>query len=412
MPGTNTTIIDRRRFWTPPGHSTVSSARCLSYNLPDVRKAVARCVEALPDMQEAFHAAHSVLLKPNLLASDRSPDDHVNTHPTVVQSLAELLVHEFHCDVAIGDSCGTVGAGSTQRAIEKSGMDVAAEKAGAAIYNVDVQPRHVAQVDTARVYRQIPLPSNLDQFDLIVSVAKLKTHQLTHVTGPVKNVFGLVPGESKKRAHALAPRVDEFVALICDLYEFIRPRAAFVDGVIGMEGRGPANGSLRHVELIGASCDPVALDSFCAQVMGFDPMSVGLLAQCQERGLGIARPADITVRGEPASAFAPEGFVRPPAVASALVLRLVPRWLLRSALGRWTTRRAVIDQDACKRCGECERNCPSKAIARDPNSGRYRVKAKLCIACCCCTEVCPYDAVALHTPWLKKVARRALAPFR
>jgi ferredoxin len=75
-------------------------------------------------------------------------------------------------------------------------------------------------------------------------------------------------------------------------------------------------------------------------------------------------------------------------------------------------RRAVIDQDACKRCGECERNCPSKAITRSPRDGRFRVQSKHCIACCCCTEVCPHDAVSLRTPWPKRAARRVLTAFR
>jgi uncharacterized protein (DUF362 family)/Pyruvate/2-oxoacid:ferredoxin oxidoreductase delta subunit len=354
-------------------------------------------------MQELFRSVHSVLLKPNLLSSTRDPEAHINTHPAVVQALAELLKGEFNCEVAVGDSTGSLGEGSTAKAIENSQMDRAAQAAGATIYNVDTQPRHVVSFAAGRIFKDIPLPRNLDQFDLIVSVSKLKTHTLTYVTGPVKNMFGLVPGAGKKQAHLLAPRLDEFSTALCDLYALVHPRAAFVDGVIGMEGRGPASGALRHVELIAASCDPVALDSFCTKVMGFDPLTIPLLAQCQERNLGVAAPGSIVVRGEPASAFAPKNFAKPPAYAQTAIMQMMPRWLFRGALRTVSANYASIDQGRCRRCGECARNCPSQAIAFDDRTRRYSVNRRKCIACHCCTEVCPSDAVRMRSSWLRRL---------
>ncbi len=397
-------MVDVRRR-RPDAVATVGTARCISYNMSRVRQAVWRCVGALPDLQERLREAGRVLLKPNLLSSTRDPEAHVNTHPALVQALAEMLTAEFGCEVAIGDSCGTLSDGSTARALQVSGMERAARAAGAELYNVDAQPRHVVGFEAGEVWREIALPRNLDQFDLIVSMAKLKTHSLTFMTGAVKNVFGLVPGAAKKEAHLLAPRPEDFATLLSDLYALIRPGAAFMDGVMAMEGRGPANGSLRHLELLAASCDSVALDAFCAQVMGFEPERVPLLARCHERGLGIGRPADIVVRGEPAAAFAPGDFAHPAAYANALALRVLPRWMFRGAFDALTSRRAVIDQDACVRCGECARNCPSGAISHDDAAGRYVVDRRLCIACCCCAEVCPHDAVHIQGSWL----RRALA---
>jgi uncharacterized protein (DUF362 family)/Pyruvate/2-oxoacid:ferredoxin oxidoreductase delta subunit len=395
-----------------PWAAAVATARCLTYNLSGVRKAVRQCIEELPDMQDLLERTHSVLLKPNLLSSSRDPEAHVNTHPAVVQAIAELLKGEFGCDVAIGDSTGSLGTGSTAKAIQISQMDRVALMAGATIYNVDTQPRHVVSFPDGQIYREIPLPSNLSQFDLVISVAKLKTHGLTYVTGPVKNMLGLVPGAGKRQAHLMAPRVWEFSTLLCDLYALLRPGAAFVDGVIGMEGRGPAGGSLRHVELIAASCDPVALDSFCAEVMGFDPLTIPLLAACHERKLGVAAPGSIVVRGEPASAFVLPDFAKPPAYAGALLLRAVPRWLLRQTLHAFSAQYAIIDLEKCSRCGECSRNCPSQAISFNELSRLYQVERSKCIACACCAEVCPCDAVMMQGTYVRRGAQRLSSLFR
>ncbi len=405
MPEFKTTLLDGRRFDAYP-ETLVGTARCISYNLSQVRKAVRQCVEELPDLQETLADADRVLLKPNLLSSRRGPDLHVNTHPSVVRAIAEILIDDFGCRVSVGDSCGTLTAGSTAAAIENSGMAAVAAEVGAEVYNVDTQPRHVVSYHQARVYRRIPLPSNLDQFDLIVSVPKMKTHHLTYTTGAIKNLLGLVPGAAKKQAHMMAPRPDEFALLLCDLYSLIQPGAAFMDGVVSMEGRGPSNGNLRHTELIAASCDAVALDSFCAEVMGFTPLEIPLLARCQARGVGEATPSMIKVRGEPASAFALDDFAKPPTYRNSMALRLMPRALVRLGLKAFASRHAAINQDKCKRCGECAVNCPSHAISQDPTSGRYSVNKAECISCYCCDEVCPWDAIEIHGTLLRRVLDR------
>ena len=282
-------------------------------------------------------------------------------------------------------------------------MDEAAQKAGAEIYNVDAQPRRVVLCDDAEVFREILLPANLSEFDLILSVPKLKTHQLTYITCAVKNLFGLMPGAAKKQAHMLAPRPDEFAALLCDLFGLVRPQAAFVDGIVGMEGNGPNNGKLRHAGMVAASADCVALDSVCAQVMGMDPLRVPLLAQCEQRKLGTADPGLITVLGDPPAAFAPPNFKKPPAYASRLLLQSIPRRTVRALLGATSTVHARIDQSTCQRCGECARNCPSGAITLNQRTKRYSVNRRKCISCYCCDEVCPFDSIRMQPTHFRRI---------
>ena len=63
MPEMGTTLMETQPVQAPRA-SVVGTARCISYNLSEVRRAVGRCVAALPDLQEKFRHAGRVLLKP------------------------------------------------------------------------------------------------------------------------------------------------------------------------------------------------------------------------------------------------------------------------------------------------------------------------------------------------------------
>jgi uncharacterized protein (DUF362 family)/ferredoxin len=380
--------------------------------MPEVRRAVARSIELLPGIQDQFRAAGMVLLKPNLLSSRRGPDQHVNTHPNVVRAVAEILISEFGCDVAIGDSCGTMTAGSTTDAMKISGVEDVAGSLDVDLYNVDAQPRHVVACPDASFYPEFPLPANLDQFHLIVSLPKLKTHSLTYITCAVKNIFGLVPGAEKKRAHLRATRPSEFADLLCDLYSLVRPGAALVDGIVGMEGDGPAGGHLRRLNLIAAACDPVALDAFCCQVMGVSPLNIPLLRRCHDRGLGVADPGRIEIVGEPADAFAPGDFAMPSTYERINPVGVIPRWLLRLGVSLYADRSARIDQKACIHCGECAANCPSGAIAFHRAAEQYHIDRLRCISCYCCAEVCPRDAIELRPTAFRRAIERITSCLR
>ena len=373
-------------------------AECADYDLSAVRRAVNACIDRLPDFQQRCSEADTVLIKPNLLSSREPPEKHINTHPAVVQALTETLVQDFGCRVSIGDSCGSLTPSSTTRAISNSRIDSVAAETGAEVYNVDSQDRHTVAVPEGRILREVTLPSTLKEFDLIISLPKLKTHQLTYITCAVKNLLGLVPGAGKKQAHLLAPRSTEFASLLCDLFELIQPGIALVDGVVGMEGAGPNNGPLRRMSVIGASTDSCALDGVIARIMNMAPEEIPLLAESQARGLGTISADSIEVVGQPQDRFQAPDFKKPSAYASDLLLRLLPRSASRTLLEGFCRVYASIDQERCRQCGECAHNCPSHTIIYFEDQNRYQVNPDGCISCFCCDEVCPFDAIAMKKP--------------
>ncbi|MDZ7836649.1 MAG: DUF362 domain-containing protein [Actinomycetota bacterium] len=89
------------------------------------------------------------------------------------------------------------------------------------------------------------------------------------MTGAVKNMFGAVPGYTKLGHHLRFTQIKAFTQMLVDIAQFLKPSINIMDGVLGMEGEGPgARGTPRHIGLILASRDAMALDVIAAGFMG------------------------------------------------------------------------------------------------------------------------------------------------
>jgi len=70
------------------------------------------------------------------------------------------------------------------------------------------------------------------------------------------------------------------------LAQSVRPDFTIIDGVEGMEGNGPINGTPVDHRIALAGFDVVAIDSMCARLMGIPLENVGYLNYCASAGLG------------------------------------------------------------------------------------------------------------------------------
>jgi len=68
---------------------------------------------------------------------------------------------------------------------------------------------------------------------------------------------------------------------------------------------------------------------------------------------------------------------------------------------------ATVDPEKCQACGLCVKNCPVGGLIE--TEGGIRSVRKNCIACYCCSEVCPHDAIVMRrafgADFLKAVSR-------
>ena len=370
-------------------NTRVSIVQCSDY--ADVKKAIKKSLDLIGGIEKIIVPGSRVLLKPNVLAI-RPPEDAVTTHPAVVSAMCEL-VSEAGGIPFVGDGSGVTRPDSTAtaEALRVSGIEAAASSCGAELINFETSGFVEVDVPGARQFSRLYISKAVLEADVIISLPKLKTHELTLYTGAVKNFFGTVPRKIRKDAHCLEDR-DLFGEALVDIYSFVKPHLAVMHGVVGMEGDGPARGIPAQAGVIMASYDCVALDMVASELIGFDPMQVPTNKAALARGLGARHPELAGVLLEEVKV----SFKKPTSGVTALV----PPFF-RKALRRHLTVRPFINTSRCTLCKACFLNCSANAIEEAGNAPR--INDEKCIQCYCCRELCPNDAVEVKKSLLLSI---------
>ena len=245
-------------------------------------------------VSEADIRGKRVLLKPNLVETIPGAV-HINTHPLVVRGAVEAFLSLGAARVAVAEGPGHVT--DTLRILDESGLEEILWEDRIPFIDLNRQSGYtVANAGGYSRLQSLTLPVCLKEFDLIVSMAKLKMHHLAGVTLSMKNLFGLMPGSfygwPKNRLHWAGIN-----GCIVDITATVRPQFAIVDGIVGMEGDGPIMGVPKHVGVLIMGRNLPAVDATCTRIMGFDPHRVESLSWA-EGLLGPIREANIHQVGE------------------------------------------------------------------------------------------------------------------
>ncbi|MFO0866185.1 MAG: DUF362 domain-containing protein, partial [Gemmataceae bacterium] len=139
--------------------------------------------------------------------------------------------------------------------------------------------------------------------DVVISLPKLKTHHWAGATLSLKNLFGTLPGICygwpKNELHWRGIQNS-----IVDIALTRTPDLAIVDGIVGMEGDGPLNGTPKHVGAIVMGHDLVAVDATCCRLMKLDPLKIPYLVLGEMKRLGRLKEAEIPQLGESIASLA------------------------------------------------------------------------------------------------------------
>ncbi len=71
---------------------------------------------------------------------------------------------------------------------------------------------------------------------VIINLPKFKTHNLTTITGAIKNMFGVVPGFTKVGYHLRFDDINVFTGMLLDIVMLVKPTLNIMDGILGIEG--------------------------------------------------------------------------------------------------------------------------------------------------------------------------------
>ena len=289
------------------------------------------------------------------------------------------LLEEYGVDVIVGDSPGgPMSKGRLEKFYRKAEWDRVEDETDASLnYNTDDV---TVRIPEGRVIKSVDALSVLTEVDGVLNLPKLKTHNLTVFTGAVKNNYGMVYGLTKSAYHGSFRGQKSFSNLLLDIHDMVNPRISIMDGILGMQGAGPASGDPINLGLVLASENAVACDIAACRSVGIPinkvpTIKLSVITEDEIEYVHM-KPGDIGKKIN-----YPEG-------------GSTPWWapdFLANLLSNFYRDRPVLDKDRCVRCAECLDVCPSDAI-RMKNYGP-KISWLNCIRCYCCTEACPYEAL-------------------
>lgn len=365
--------------------SEVVLLNCTDY---DEKQVEAKIREIFTKSPLEVQAGQTVFLKANLLLGKR-PEEAITTHPAVVLATARYFL-EKGCKVIVGDSPGGVFNAAYLKAVYRiTGMQEAARKAGCELnYNTDTLQINYEQgkkVQTMNVVKAMATA------DVLISLAKLKTHGMMVYTGAMKNMFGAIPGVEKVQYHLRMPAYDDFADTLLDICFAMKPAYGIIDGIIGMEGDGPSGGNPRKVGVLLGGANLAALDRVGAALIGLEAKEVPMLAAACKRGL-LAADKFPEIIGDDFAAACVKNYVRSKGIAINMYADKLPKFLVK-----WLDRRLkaypVFNGPTCNGCGICAQNCPMKIISIKDK--RPVADLSSCVSCFCCHELCPQKAIAI-----------------
>lgn len=258
-------------------------------------------------------AGKRVVLKPNLVEYHR--EKVINTDPRFVAAVIDMLRKEGAAEILVAEGPGHWR--NVTFLVNESGLGDVLRSRGVRFVDINHdEPVKLTNLGRTTGLDHLYMSSTVVGADVFVSLPKLKMHHWAGATLSLKNLFGTLPGccygWPKNELHWRG-----IPQSIVDIALTHTPHLAIVDGIVGMEGDGPLNGSARFVGALVMGADLVAVDATCCRLMGLPPERVPTLVLAAEKRLGLLERDKIPMLGETIESLA-QPFVLPPTAAKVL----------------------------------------------------------------------------------------------
>ena len=155
---------------------------------------------------------------------------------------------------------------SCDETFERLGFVSASQECGIELINLSREDTIEIKLDG------IPMPIRIPQLLLeemyFISIANLKVHPYTRMTGVLKNSLGLLPDADISSLHPYLSVLISRLHLLCP------PDLCIIDGRIGLEGKGPIMGDRVRMDTLVVGSDALVTDEVASLLMGIQPASV------------------------------------------------------------------------------------------------------------------------------------------
>src|SRR5262249_26862419 len=236
----------------------------------------------------------TVIVKPNMV--EYRANNLVNTNTNMVAAVVQLADYLGASKVIVAEGPGHFR--DMEYLLEATGIGSVCSRLGVPFLDLNLDSlEKVPNPDGLCKTDHFFLPKTVVESGVLMSVPKLKTHHWVGITCSMKNLFGVVPG----RKYGWPKNFLHYQGIpnaILDLVRVVKPTLAIVDGIIGMEGDGPINGTAHHSKFIVMGTDVAAVDATCARLIGMDPHDLPYLRIAGEI-IGNIAPSEISLVGAP-----------------------------------------------------------------------------------------------------------------
>lgn len=250
----------------------------------DVEETVQKSIDSLGGLN--FKKNASVVIKPNVCCR-KNVENMVITDPRVLEAIINIVKRRTKNVIVVESDSNS---GTADERVTKSGVMDLIEKCDVDFLNLSED--NVEEHKVAGLILQVP--ETVLKAGFFINVPKVKTCNIEHtfISIAMKNMFGTLANKKKPKLHG------HLMEVLVFLSRTIRQNLIITDGIVGMQGLGPVQGSPVKLGLIISGLNPVTTDAVCCHVMGINPYAIETLWKAYKAGIGEIDISRIQVLGE------------------------------------------------------------------------------------------------------------------
>ena len=242
-----------------------------AYERHEIKAHIAAYFTSTGGFAKMFSDKKRVLLKPNFVVPE-DPQGGATTHPDFYMAIAEFFL-EQGCHVGIGES---PAFGSCRKALKFHNVLDECQEKGIEIVEFNKNENY-SDPQGEGSYKNLSIARELQNWDALVNLPKLKVHQQFVFSAATKNLYGCVTGSRKFIRHNMCKNDPvRFARMVMANAKKAAAVLHIGDGIEALHVKGPRGGEKYPLGKIIISQDYLSHDWLYCLLTDLDPMKTPL----------------------------------------------------------------------------------------------------------------------------------------